>query len=299
MIGNLQNQCEAVRRGASHQVEETARRSMELVEQKMKRQRDELLARLSTIAAECTPVERSPGRAQPMGPDREPSASPDMDMPVMAPMPRSEIPRTVIGGPIMGGGEVDNSIGFAERLRQAEGSFGGAFAERTWHAGGGFGGPVGPGVDAAGIGRPDQMGIHACPFAPVFPGGIRPTPSDPRLFGGPQGGPQWHDISSSPGAPLWQEPTSPPRAPTEIGFASPPRAPTEFGQGERFGRPGQGPPSTAHEAPMKPSNHQHLVRCPELGKLGLSKLTTETQFKDWCIAFEMAMDDHWAGPKTS
>ena len=46
---------------------------------------------------------------------------------------------------------------------------------------------------------------------------------------------------------------------------------------------------------MKPSNHQHLVRYPELGKLGLSKLTTETQFKDWCIAFYMAMDDHWAG----
>ena len=104
MIGNLQNQCEAVRRGASHQVEQAAQRSMELVEQKMKRQRDELLARLSTIAAESSPVERSPGRAQPMGSDREPSASPDMDMPVMAPMPRSEIPRTVIGGSIMGGG---------------------------------------------------------------------------------------------------------------------------------------------------------------------------------------------------
>ena len=183
MIGNLQNQCEAVRRGASLQVEEAARRSMELVEQKMKKQRDELLTRLPTIAAQCTPVDQSPGCAQPLGPDREPSASPDVDMPVMPPMPRSEIPRTVIGGPIMGRGEADNSIGFAERLRHAEGSFGGAPAERTWRAGGGSGGPVRPEIEAAGMGRPGQMGIHARPFVPEFPGGIRPTPSDPNRSG--------------------------------------------------------------------------------------------------------------------
>ena len=40
---------------------------------------------------------------------------------------------------------------------------------------------------------------------------------------------------------------------------------------------------------------EHVIRMPEIGKLGLRTLLSEDHYKDWCVAFEMAVDDHWAG----
>ena len=51
-------------------------------------------------------------------------------------------------------------------------------------------------------------------------------------------------------------------------------------------------PPLGHRVNNESTKHQHLVKFPEVGKLGLLQLLNEEQHKDWCTAFEMALDDH-------